>query len=93
MKPKRMWINQPSTLQPHNKLHGANVLAVEVRPGTHTVYFLSGDVVSMEMFSTCLSDGWRPAPEPQCVVCGTKEGLRRDGWYGYRCRAPECVVF
>jgi hypothetical protein len=56
---KRMWINQPSTLQPHHSMHGVNVLACEERPGTMRVYFLSGNVVSQEMFSNCLSLGWR----------------------------------
>lgn len=30
---------------------------------------------------------------PKCCVCGTKEGLHKDGWYGYRCDSPDCVAF
>lgn len=36
-------------------------------------------------------------PEPRapkvCCVCGTTEGLHRDGWYGYRCSSVDCIVF
>jgi hypothetical protein len=55
----RMWINQPSTLQPLHKLHGTNVLACEVRPGICRVWFLSGDTISMEAPRNCLSVGWK----------------------------------
>jgi hypothetical protein len=54
---KRMWINQPSTLQPLHKYHGRNVLAY--KEGTvYRIYFLSGRVVSMQAPSGCLSLGW-----------------------------------
>ena len=55
---KRMWINQPSTLQPLHHLHGTNVLAHHEYDNTWKVYFLSGDVVSMQVQSICLSEGW-----------------------------------
>lgn len=57
---QRMWINQPSTSQPLHKLHGTNVLACHIpnRPGHMLIYFLSGDVISMEALSLCLSNGW-----------------------------------
>lgn len=57
---QRMWINQPSTSQPHHKLNGTNVLACPIpnRPGQMLVYFLSGNITSMEMLSLCLSNGW-----------------------------------
>jgi hypothetical protein len=58
MKMKRMWINQPSALQPLHKYHGVNVLAEDTDEITVTVYFLSGDVVSMEVFDCHLADGW-----------------------------------
>lgn len=52
---RRMWINQPSTLQPLHHLHGVNVLA----EGTK-VYFLSGPTISMEVPTNPnpLSEGW-----------------------------------
>lgn len=50
---ERMWINQPSTLQPLHHLHGTNVLAVGRR-----VYFLSGPVISMMVPERVLSRGW-----------------------------------
>ncbi len=54
----RMWINQPSTLQPHHALHGERVLAIPESGDTYRVYFLRGDVVSQQMAKTALSDGW-----------------------------------
>ena len=52
---KRMWINQPSTLQPLHHLNGVNVLA-----NGSTVYFLSGPIISMEVPTnpSPLSHGW-----------------------------------
>ncbi len=69
-RPKRMWINQPSKLQPNHEHHGKNVLAVLERPAdkknpfhpippTYRVYFLEGPVISMEVYSFELSEGWR----------------------------------
>lgn len=57
---KRMWINQPSTLQDHHHLHGTNVLAVPSQFGDKykQVYFLSGPVISQEMPVLALSAGW-----------------------------------
>ena len=35
-----------------------------------------------------------PVPiEKKCCVCGTKDNLYNDGWYGYRCTSPDCIVF
>ena len=56
---QRMWINQLSTLQPLYHLHGTNVLAVHEYDDTWCVYFLSGDVISMQVSSLCLSRGWK----------------------------------
>lgn len=30
---------------------------------------------------------------PECCCCGTKVGLHKDGWYGYRCDSDDCLVF
>ena len=61
-KMKRMWINQPSTQQPHHTLHGVNVLIDHAESNfEHSVkaYFLSGPVVSSEILKLSLSPGWR----------------------------------
>lgn len=34
-----------------------------------------------------------PPEIPKCCVCGTTEGLHKDGWYGYRCGHSDCCVF
>lgn len=55
---QRMWINQPSSLQPLHNLHGTNVLAV--REGTDwRIYFLNSDVISQQAPLTSLSEGWQ----------------------------------
>jgi hypothetical protein len=59
---RRAWINQPSTQQEHHDLHGRRVLAAEDRDGVSRVFFTEGPVVSMELRSTSLSDGWYVAP-------------------------------
>ena len=61
--PKRMWINQPSTLQPYHELHGTNVLAIPGRPNYFWVYYLTNntngrDIISNEVHSIALSNGW-----------------------------------
>jgi hypothetical protein len=58
---KRMWINQPSGLQTFHALHGTNVLAEHEYDDTMRIYFLSGDVISQQVFKSALSEGWRPA--------------------------------
>lgn len=58
--PKRMWINQPSTLQPLHKHHGTNVLARHEQGDTWQIFFLSGDVISMQASKLSLSEGWLP---------------------------------
>jgi hypothetical protein len=55
---KRMWINQPSTLQPFHKLHGARVLVEDPVVGFRRIWFTSGDVISMELPTMVLSEGW-----------------------------------
>lgn len=55
----RMWINQPSTLQPLHKYHAKNVLAVvDKRHPTYDVYFTEGDIISANVPAYCLSEGW-----------------------------------
>lgn len=55
---KRMWINQPSTLQHLHELHGVRVLACPDTDRTSRAYFLSGDVISMQIPRESLSEGW-----------------------------------
>lgn len=58
---RRMWINQPSTLQPENKLHGRNVLAYNYNKEypTTLIYFTDGETVSQYVFTNALSEGWK----------------------------------
>lgn len=58
---QRMWINQPSTLQPDHKLHGRNVLADDKNdytPGYVIIYFVDGSVESQVIARLSLSKGW-----------------------------------
>lgn len=57
--PKRMWINQPSTLQPLHAYHGRNVLAIDDGNGQARMYFTSGPVVAIRGPWLALSEGWR----------------------------------
>jgi hypothetical protein len=61
--PKRMWVNQPSTAQEHHCYHGERVLAMHDYGGIARVYFLAGEVVSMQMPWRALSCGW---PAERC---------------------------
>jgi len=55
----RMWVNQPSTLQPDHALHGVNVLMLD-EPGDYVyVWFVSGPIVSQRIARLSLSAGWR----------------------------------
>lgn len=56
--PRRMWVNQPSTLQPMHALHGTNVIAVRDTGGWR-VYYLSGETISSHAPEGALSEGWR----------------------------------
>ena len=56
---RRMWINQPSTLQRFHKWHGMNVLAQKESEKVSRVYFLSGPIISQQIPSNVLSTGWR----------------------------------
>lgn len=57
---KRMWINQPSTRDVLHHLHGTNVLGYKEKRGRdmYRIYFLSGDIISMRVMNTALSNGW-----------------------------------
>jgi len=59
VKIERMWINQPSTLQPLHQLHGKNVLAVKEGENMYRIYFLSGETISMNAHKNTLSWGWK----------------------------------
>lgn len=55
---KRMWINQPSTLDIDHDMHGTNVLAHHEYGDTWRIYFLSGNIVSRQVMRYALSEGW-----------------------------------
>lgn len=57
----RMWVNQPSTLQPLHEMHGVRVLACPDTDRTARAYFLSGDVIDMQVPREALSEGWPEA--------------------------------
>lgn len=55
---KRMWVNQPSTIQPYHDLNGLRVLAHHEYGDTWRVYFLAGPIVSQQIHQSALSGGW-----------------------------------
>ena len=57
---QRMWINQPSILQPEHDLHGTLALAEmdTCYPSRALIYFLDGDVESRFILKSALSKGW-----------------------------------
>jgi hypothetical protein len=59
MEIKRMWINQPSTLQQYRGFHGLNVLAVYEAGELDRIFFLSGAIVNQQIDPAALSPGWR----------------------------------
>ncbi len=57
---RRMWINQPSTLQPLHERHGQNVLAEDKIHGQNVmVWFISGEKPYLLVPTIVLSVGWR----------------------------------
>lgn len=82
---RRMWINQPSKLQPHHSLHGTNVLVGETPPESQywMVFFTSGKQFSSLINKIALSPGWKEeqpkqedafeVPASTTYVLGTKE--------------------
>lgn len=75
---RRMWVNQPSTLQPHHKLHGTSVLAIKEYDNTYRVYFLSGPIVSQQMTGLALSEGWIDETR-KAARTGSKESQAGQG--------------
>lgn len=55
---KRMWINQPSSLQKHHVLHGTRVLAIRETSVVYRVWFLDGPIISSQVPALALSAGW-----------------------------------
>lgn len=56
---ERMWVNQPSSLQPYHNLHGRRVLMVNGMCKKHVlIYFVDGPVVSQMIDRSALSYGW-----------------------------------
>lgn len=55
---RRMWINQPSTLQALHHLHGVRVLAGADTDVCDRIFFLSGETISMQAPRSALSEGW-----------------------------------
>jgi len=66
--PRRMWVNQPSSHQPHHAHHGTRVLALAEDPTTMRVYFLEGPVISMQMGRESLSEGWPSSTNSPATV-------------------------
>ena len=56
----RMWVNQPSNLQPLHSLHGTRVIAIKVNGNQAEIMFLSGEVISQLIDWNALSTGWPP---------------------------------
>lgn len=68
----RMWVNAPSTLQLDHKYSGINVLA-DLDSKRHVdrngvndylveCYMISGDITSIELWFSTLSEGWHKHP-------------------------------
>ena len=55
MKIYRGWVNQPSTLQPLNELHGTKAIVVDDGSGSVRLYFTEGEVHSMQAPKICVS--------------------------------------
>ncbi len=65
---KRVWINQPSTIQPDHKFHGTNGFVIvdqnnEIADTTDDIfvkfYFSQGIETSMIVYRSSLSEGWK----------------------------------
>lgn len=53
-RPRRVFINQPSTLQHHHKLHGRYAIAIPENGPVCEIHFTEGDVHSMRIQKGCL---------------------------------------
>ncbi len=54
-RPVRVWINQPSTLQPNHKLHGKVGIAIPEKGKFVDLHFCDGLVYSMRIAKSSLS--------------------------------------
>jgi hypothetical protein len=52
---KRMWVNQPSGLQPYHGLHGKRVL---YHKAEERIWFIDGPIENMLIKPEALSHGW-----------------------------------
>ena len=52
--PTRVWINQPSTLQPFHKYHGLVDIAHTNEKGDTYIYFTEGNVSNFQIDVNCL---------------------------------------
>lgn len=57
--PIRAWINTPSAYNRHHEHHGKNVLAMHEYDHIWRVFFLSGDLIGMQVEVIALSPGWK----------------------------------
>lgn len=75
MKPNiyRAWINQPSTLQPFHKMHGAKCIVVDSGDGWVEAWFVEGPLHMTEMPRDALSRVFNCAAREAAV----KEGRAR----------------
>lgn len=56
---KRVWVNQPSTLQAGHRFHGRLGIAVIDRERDDVrLYYRSGATISSDVCESWLSDGW-----------------------------------
>ena len=53
--PYRVWINQPSTLQPLHHLHGKKCIAWNDRPNNVRLFFTDGPIHSMDVDPKCVT--------------------------------------
>ncbi len=56
----RLWINQPSTLQPLHNMHGQRVILIRYEDNGDFVQVapISGNTLTMRVSVLCLSEGW-----------------------------------
>ena len=55
----RYWINQPSKHQQFHKLHGIKVIGIRKKdPKITRIFFLSGGIISQDIWTNALSEGW-----------------------------------
>lgn len=65
----RAWINQPSTLQPHNNLHGVSCIVEDDGGQSVRLYFTTGAVHSMEALRNTVSRVYLSAAETGGAAC------------------------